>query len=183
MGIAKATSHDAERVALMPMGFCYPGTGSLGHVPACDLCAALWHGRQPAGMPHAPGRAACASRLPRRPSGGGGHRGCVQPHDLSARAAATPPPFAPPHDLAGAQFLVLAGCAADFEGSSEGSAGGMSKLEPGASGSKGTRTAASGCRKRKRTNQQPAHRQVVKFHPKLSTRSRPRPSAHAKTGK
>lgn len=32
-----------EGVALMPMGFCYPGTGASGDLPPRPECAPLWH--------------------------------------------------------------------------------------------------------------------------------------------
>ena len=43
MGIDKATFHDEEKIALMPMGFCYPGMGKSGDLPPIKRCAPLWH--------------------------------------------------------------------------------------------------------------------------------------------
>ena len=34
---------DATRVALMAMGFCYPGKGASGDLPPRPECAKLWH--------------------------------------------------------------------------------------------------------------------------------------------
>lgn len=34
-----------KRVALVPMGFCYPGTGRSGDLPPRKECAELWHER------------------------------------------------------------------------------------------------------------------------------------------
>jgi len=43
LGIDKATFYDANKIALMPMGFCYPGTGKSGDLPPRTECAPLWH--------------------------------------------------------------------------------------------------------------------------------------------
>ncbi len=45
LGIHRDTFYDATRVALLPMGFCYPGTGPHGDLPPRPLCASSW--RQP----------------------------------------------------------------------------------------------------------------------------------------
>ena len=42
MGIDRETFYDARRVAILPMGFCYPGTGSAGDLPPRPECAAQW---------------------------------------------------------------------------------------------------------------------------------------------
>ncbi len=39
----KRTFYDANQVALMPMGFCYPGTGKSGDLPPRPECAPNWH--------------------------------------------------------------------------------------------------------------------------------------------
>lgn len=44
-GLDKATFYDADRVALVPMGFCYPGTGVSGDLPPRPECAPKWHDR------------------------------------------------------------------------------------------------------------------------------------------
>ena len=44
-GLAHAAFYDPERVALMPMGFCYPGKGTGGDLPPRPECAPLWHAR------------------------------------------------------------------------------------------------------------------------------------------
>ncbi len=51
LGIDRATFYDATRVALMPMGYCYPGRGTSGDLPPRKECAALWHHRLLAQMP------------------------------------------------------------------------------------------------------------------------------------
>ena len=43
--------YDEQRVALMPMGFCYPGRGVSGDLPPRPECAPLWHPRLLAAMP------------------------------------------------------------------------------------------------------------------------------------
>ena len=42
MGVDKSVFYDAERIAIVPMGFCYPGTGSSGDLPPRPECAAAW---------------------------------------------------------------------------------------------------------------------------------------------
>lgn len=44
-GLDKATMYDPARVALVPMGFCYPGKASGGDKPPRRECAPLWHPR------------------------------------------------------------------------------------------------------------------------------------------
>ncbi len=51
LGMDRDTFYDAEQVALMPMGFCYPGKGQGGDLPPRPECAPLWHERLLAGMP------------------------------------------------------------------------------------------------------------------------------------
>ncbi len=43
MGIERTQFYDASLVALVPMGFCYPGTGDTGDLPPRKECAELWH--------------------------------------------------------------------------------------------------------------------------------------------
>ncbi len=43
MGVDAATFYDPERVALIPMGFCYPGRRAGGDKPPRPECAPLWH--------------------------------------------------------------------------------------------------------------------------------------------
>ena len=45
LGVDEATFYDAKQVALMPMGFCYPGKGKSGDLPPRPECAPLWHDR------------------------------------------------------------------------------------------------------------------------------------------
>ena len=43
MGIDKDVFYDGEQIALMPMGFCYPGKKKGGDAPPRPECAPLWH--------------------------------------------------------------------------------------------------------------------------------------------
>jgi uracil-DNA glycosylase len=42
LGIDATIFYDATRVAILPMGFCYPGTGTSGDLPPRPECAAKW---------------------------------------------------------------------------------------------------------------------------------------------
>jgi len=42
MGVGRALFHDAERIAIIPMGFCYPGRGASGDLPPRRECAEIW---------------------------------------------------------------------------------------------------------------------------------------------
>ncbi|GAB5559066.1 MAG: uracil-DNA glycosylase family protein [Synoicihabitans sp.] len=50
--IDSETFYDETKVALVPMGFCFPGTGKSGDLPPRPECAPLWHDRLLTGMPH-----------------------------------------------------------------------------------------------------------------------------------
>lgn len=43
MGVDRETFYDDTRIAIMPMGFCYPGKGKSGDLPPRKECAELWH--------------------------------------------------------------------------------------------------------------------------------------------
>lgn len=43
MGIDNATFYDPTQIAIIPMGFCYPGKGKSGDLPPRKECAPLWH--------------------------------------------------------------------------------------------------------------------------------------------
>lgn len=43
MGISEAEFYNASKVAILPMGFCYPGTGKSGDLPPRPECAPQWH--------------------------------------------------------------------------------------------------------------------------------------------
>ena len=44
LGVDKKTFYDGSRIAIIPMGFCYPGKGKSGDLPPRPECAPLWHG-------------------------------------------------------------------------------------------------------------------------------------------
>jgi uracil-DNA glycosylase len=43
--------YDEAQIAIVPMGFCYPGKGKSGDLPPSPACAPLWHPRLLALMP------------------------------------------------------------------------------------------------------------------------------------
>ncbi len=43
LGIDRDTFYDARRVAIVPMGFCFPGTERSGDLPPRPECAPTWH--------------------------------------------------------------------------------------------------------------------------------------------
>jgi uracil-DNA glycosylase len=51
MGIDKEIFYNPDIIALVPMGFCYPGKGISGDLPPRTECAPLWHGKLLAMMP------------------------------------------------------------------------------------------------------------------------------------
>ncbi len=42
LGISRGTFYDERQVAIVPMGFCYPGTGASGDLPPRPECAPAW---------------------------------------------------------------------------------------------------------------------------------------------
>lgn len=45
LGIPREVFYDARQVAILPMGFCYPGRGTSGDRPPRPECAPLWRAR------------------------------------------------------------------------------------------------------------------------------------------
>jgi uracil-DNA glycosylase len=45
LGVTADEFYDPRRVALIPTGFCYPGSGEAGDLPPRPECAPLWHPR------------------------------------------------------------------------------------------------------------------------------------------
>ncbi len=45
MNIEKEEFYDTQKIAIIPMGFCYPGKGKSGDLPPRKECAPLWHDR------------------------------------------------------------------------------------------------------------------------------------------
>ncbi|MDN3608804.1 uracil-DNA glycosylase family protein [Vibrio ostreicida] len=44
--------YDPEKIAIMPIGFCYPGKGKNGDLPPRKECAPLWHDKVLAELPN-----------------------------------------------------------------------------------------------------------------------------------
>ncbi|HET9205450.1 MAG TPA: uracil-DNA glycosylase family protein [Burkholderiaceae bacterium] len=42
LGLSREVFYDARRVAILPMGLCFPGTGASGDLPPRRECAATW---------------------------------------------------------------------------------------------------------------------------------------------
>lgn len=42
LGLARERFYDPQQVAILPMGFCYPGTGPSGDLPPRPECAPAW---------------------------------------------------------------------------------------------------------------------------------------------
>ena len=51
MCMAPQQFYDESQVAIVPMGFCYPGRGKSGDLPPPPACAPLWHARLLKHMP------------------------------------------------------------------------------------------------------------------------------------
>ena len=45
LGVSEAVFYDPRQVAILPMGFCYPGTGKSGDLPPRPECAPAWRER------------------------------------------------------------------------------------------------------------------------------------------
>ena len=45
LGVTREQFYDAEQIAILPMGFCYPGAGKSGDLPPRQECAPTWHSR------------------------------------------------------------------------------------------------------------------------------------------
>lgn len=43
LGVTDHLFYDKAKIALVPMGFCYPGKGPSGDIPPRPECAPLWH--------------------------------------------------------------------------------------------------------------------------------------------
>lgn len=43
LGVDKTTFYDDNKIAIVPMGFCYPGKGNSGDLPPRKECAPAWH--------------------------------------------------------------------------------------------------------------------------------------------
>ena len=45
LGLEREAFYDERNIAIVPMGFCYPGKAESGDLPPRPECAATWHGR------------------------------------------------------------------------------------------------------------------------------------------
>ncbi len=52
MGIERSRFYDATLVAILPMGFCYPGSGKSGDLPPRRECADTWRRPLLESLPH-----------------------------------------------------------------------------------------------------------------------------------
>jgi len=52
LGLDKEAFYDTQRIAIIPMGFCYPGKGKSGDLPPRKECFELWHKRLLSALPH-----------------------------------------------------------------------------------------------------------------------------------
>jgi uracil-DNA glycosylase len=50
LGVSDDEFYDPELIALLPMGFCYPGTGTSGDLRPRPECAPEWHERLLSGL-------------------------------------------------------------------------------------------------------------------------------------
>jgi uracil-DNA glycosylase len=51
LGLDRADFYDTSRIAVVPMGLCYPGTVEGVDLPPCRQCAPAWHPRFRAALP------------------------------------------------------------------------------------------------------------------------------------
>ena len=51
LGLSREEFYDSKRIAIIPMGFCYPGTGKAGDMPPRPECAPAWRERLLAQLP------------------------------------------------------------------------------------------------------------------------------------
>jgi uracil-DNA glycosylase len=51
LALDREAFYDASRIAILPMGLCYPGTGARGDHPPRPECAPLWHPRLLGALP------------------------------------------------------------------------------------------------------------------------------------
>ena len=51
MGLRHEEFYDPSKIAIVPMAFCFPGTGPAGDLPPRSVCAATWRQRLLASLP------------------------------------------------------------------------------------------------------------------------------------
>ncbi len=52
LGMDRDTFYDESRIAIIPTGLCFPGSGKSGDLPPRPECAPLWHPPLMAALPH-----------------------------------------------------------------------------------------------------------------------------------
>ncbi len=52
LGVHRNSFYDARQIAILPMGFCYPGTGKSGDLPPRRECAEAWRAELLARLPN-----------------------------------------------------------------------------------------------------------------------------------
>ena len=52
LGVTKEVFYDPEKIAILPMGFCFPGTGKSGDLAPRAECAPAWREKLLAHLPH-----------------------------------------------------------------------------------------------------------------------------------
>jgi uracil-DNA glycosylase len=52
IGISKEIFYDKKTIAILPIGFCYPGTGERGDLPPRKECFKLWHSKLVSSLPN-----------------------------------------------------------------------------------------------------------------------------------
>ena len=52
MGVTRAVFYDPKKIAILPMGFCFPGTGKSGDLPPRSECAPAWRDQLLAHLRH-----------------------------------------------------------------------------------------------------------------------------------
>ena len=52
LGISREVFYDAQQVAILPMGFCFPGTGKSGDLPPRPECAPTWRAQLLSQLPN-----------------------------------------------------------------------------------------------------------------------------------
>ena len=52
MGVTREVFYDPKKIAILPMGFCFPGTGKSGDLPPRPECALAWRDQLLAHLRH-----------------------------------------------------------------------------------------------------------------------------------
>jgi uracil-DNA glycosylase len=51
LGVTREVFYDPKRIAILPMGFCFPGSGRSGDLPPRPECAPAWRTHWPGAIP------------------------------------------------------------------------------------------------------------------------------------